>query len=323
MEKRKLLEYLRHIMELEVDIQTANDTIDRINASRPVAIRRRETLPASKSYSKSEKEKVSGNMSCFGAVLGAISGIVIAIAFSDGFSAFIYSVIFALLGMFSMPWLLMAIGDKTMQNRERTWANEMKLVHAQIEEQADREYQRNVEIVRLENLKIDQTMLPIQNAKEDTRVALDRMYNLDIIYPKYRNLVAVSMFYEYLASGRCDSLEGRDGAYNMYEGEVRAQLIINELGNVKKAVWAVNASIGAMSTELRQIRENQGELYRSLESSRQTTERMADSVATLSKDVASARESAAVTAYQAEATARAATAMQKIAEFDHYRKLRS
>ena len=57
------------------------------------------------------------------------------------------------------------------------------------------------------------------------------MYSLDVIFPKYRNIIAVSSFYEYLLSGRCDKLEG---AYNIFESELRMNLIINKIDDVIK-----------------------------------------------------------------------------------------
>ena len=60
------------------------------------------------------------------------------------------------------------------------------------------------------------------------------MYSLDVIFPKYRNIIAVSSFYEYLLSGRCDKLEGAEGAYNIFESELRMNLIINKIDDVIK-----------------------------------------------------------------------------------------
>ena len=58
------------------------------------------------------------------------------------------------------------------------------------------------------------------------------MYNLNVVFGKYRDIVALSTFYEYLVSGRCEKLEGSDGAYNLYESECRANLIISQLSKV-------------------------------------------------------------------------------------------
>ena len=40
------------------------------------------------------------------------------------------------------------------------------------------------------------------------RDTLNQLYSLNIIYPKYRNFVAISSFYEYFESGRCNTLKG-------------------------------------------------------------------------------------------------------------------
>lgn len=66
----------------------------------------------------------------------------------------------------------------------------------------------------------------------DTMKLLIEYYNLGYIYPKYQGLVPVSTIYEYLDSGRCSSLTGADGAYNLYESELRQNLIIEKLDDV-------------------------------------------------------------------------------------------
>ena len=72
--------------------------------------------------------------------------------------------------------------------------------------------------------------------------ALRALYNTGIIWEKYQNLVAVSTMYEYIASGRCDRLDGPYGAYNLYESELRQNIIIGQLSKIE--------------THLEQIKEN-------------------------------------------------------------------
>lgn len=58
---------------------------------------------------------------------------------------------------------------------------------------------------------------------------LDKMYSYDILEEKYRNIVAVASIYEYLKHERTRSLQrvGSDeGAYNIFESEVRLNKII-------------------------------------------------------------------------------------------------
>lgn len=94
------------------------------------------------------------------------------------------------------------------------------------------------------------------NAYSSLVSALDTLYEENVIFPKYRNFVAISAINEYLLSGRCDKLEGPDGAYNLYEMELRQNIIIGQLSNI----------IG----NLEQIRNNQYSLYQELQRSNQT-----------------------------------------------------
>lgn len=80
-----------------------------------------------------------------------------------------------------------------------------------------------------------------------TTEALDNLYSLDIIYPKYRNIIAVSSISEYFDSGRCDSFTGPNGAYNMYKDELKQNLIINNLESI--------------NDNLESIKNNQYSLY--------------------------------------------------------------
>ena len=80
--------------------------------------------------------------------------------------------------------------------------------------------------------------------------ALEVLYDENVIFPKYRNMVAIITINEYLMSGRCFELEGPNGAYNLYEMELRQNIIIGQLATV--------------IDNLEQIRNNQFSLYREL-----------------------------------------------------------
>lgn len=94
------------------------------------------------------------------------------------------------------------------------------------------------------------TIDEIFRVRNELEYALITFYHQNIIYPKYRNFVAVTTIYEYLASGRCDTLEGADGAYNLYEMELRQNIIIGQLSSVLDS--------------LEQIKNNQFTLYKEI-----------------------------------------------------------
>lgn len=87
---------------------------------------------------------------------------------------------------------------------------------------------------------------------------------MDVIFPKYRNIIAVSSFYEYLLSGRCDKLEGAEGAYNIFESELRMNLIINKIDDVIKHLEKIEQHqymlYSAIQENNKQVNQLSGEL---------------------------------------------------------------
>ena len=85
---------------------------------------------------------------------------------------------------------------------------------------------------------------------QNTQNALQEYYGVGLIYPKYHNINAMCSFYEYYMSGRCSQLTGHEGAYNIYENELRANLILTKLDDIL--------------ANLEQIKGNQYMLYSAL-----------------------------------------------------------
>jgi hypothetical protein len=114
----------------------------------------------------------------------------------------------------------------------------------------------------------------IRQAEEFLQKAIcckHQLYNLNIIFEKYRDITAISTFYEYLMAGRCSSLEGANGAYNLYESELRANIIIGQLDNVIES--------------LEKIKDNQHMIYSSIQNVNTSLRRLEDSMSTMSKSL--------------------------------------
>lgn len=97
----------------------------------------------------------------------------------------------------------------------------------------------------------------------NTKEVLQKLYDLDVIYSKYRNMVAVCAFYEYILSGRCTQLEGHEGAINIYESEIRLNRIICQLDDVLAS--------------LDEIKETQRELFNVISDANVRTQRLLES----------------------------------------------
>lgn len=80
---------------------------------------------------------------------------------------------------------------------------------------------------------------------------VDKLYDLDIIYEKYQELIPVSSFYEYIASGRCNSLTGPSGAYNLYENEARMNVIITKLDEINTKLDIIAQNQQVLADEMR------------------------------------------------------------------------
>ena len=98
-----------------------------------------------------------------------------------------------------------------------------------------------------------------------TEVALDEVYSMNIVFPKYRSLVAVSQMFEYFASGRCTELGGSAGAYNLYEQELRMNIVISKMDEI--------------ISELEEIKANQYMLYAAIQQTNQLLSKITDNTA--------------------------------------------
>jgi hypothetical protein len=95
--------------------------------------------------------------------------------------------------------------------------------------------------------------------------------------------VPICSFYEYFCSGRCNSLEGHEGAYNIYENELRQNLIIGKLDVV--------------IDRLDQIEGNQYMLYDAINSTNQRINNISREMKTLSGQIKSISASSRIIEY--------------------------
>lgn len=83
----------------------------------------------------------------------------------------------------------------------------------------------------------------------------DELYKYNVIYGKYRNYVALTTIYEYLDSGRCSSLEGAEGAYNLFESETRTNEIVFQLNTIVSSLEDIKSNQFMLYKELKKVNE--------------------------------------------------------------------
>ncbi len=131
-----------------------------------------------------------------------------------------------------------------------------KLYVLETQKQNDISEKNNEKVTIIRENKKNEIINQIEEARKyynTTMETLDRLYMVGIIYEKYRNMVAVGMFCEYFDSGRCSTLEGHEGAYNIFENEIRQNIIISKLD--------------VIITELEKIEQNQYMIYQAIQDS--------------------------------------------------------
>ena len=125
---------------------------------------------------------------------------------------------------------------------------------------------------------------------------LQKLYELNVITPKYRELVPCAMFLEYLSTGRTHSLEavqGDMGAYNLYEDELYKKIIINKLD---------------------QVLENQKLLYQELRKINTNVEQLCGSVERIESSVNQIRKNTQISAWCNMVTAVNTSVIRRIQE---------
>ena len=132
----------------------------------------------------------------------------------------------------------------------------------------------------------------------ETKDVLRRLYAINIIFPKYRNMVAMCTIYEYFASGRCSVLTGPNGAYNLYESELRQNIIIAKLDKI--------------ISQLEEIKQNQYILYEEMKETRAVLNNISRDVGRIMENTEAIKESSYITAQCAKITAQNTEAIKYI-----------
>jgi len=110
--------------------------------------------------------------------------------------------------------------------------------------------------------QLAQSAIPfISNLISETNDCVNKLYQFDIIHPKYRHSITIiASLFDYLDTGRTNFLVRKNsdpGAYNLYEEDVRNNRVID----------AIATGFSELSYQLSEIRKNQYSLYQAIQKS--------------------------------------------------------
>lgn len=175
------------------------------------------------------------------------------------------------------------------KQRDKRYENELAYYNAAIKED-----EAHVEAELAEKSSLSPIVNEMQDRLDETVQVLNQYYSKGIIFPKYRNLIAICSFYEYFMSGRCNTLTGHEGAYNIFENEVRLERICTKLDEVVE--------------RLEDIKSNQYVLYDAIQEGNRVTERLVEESVRQSRIAECTAENTALAAHYAEVAANNAEA---------------
>lgn len=202
-----------------------------------------------------------------------------------------------ILGIFGALYLFAAISTSRDEEKLQNQKDELyDFALTKYDEQlaAHKEAVRNAHVQHLKDMeefslqdknyteKADAIFDKHSSVLKSLECALQELYSQDVIFPKYREMVAITTINEYLISGRCYELEGPDGAYNLYEMELRQNVIIGQLSSIVSS--------------LEQIKSNQFSLYQELVKANQTISEILEEVEGVSENTRLAAYYSGVTA---------------------------
>lgn len=283
MDSRQLQAYLKQVVSLEVQCQTADKAYQTCrNKLNQLGLPK--VPPAKPVLNKTVKTEVNSKrrLSFIGRLLIILSiifvvvtivfpmclGILLAatttsVSFDAGlFRTFIIIAVIA----FASGVVCILIAKRTQKQEEAK-------AQSQIDQQ-QREYEaaclRYNAVIQKDRQRVESEKAMIPTLQKDIQMLddrrkksvqlLDKYYALDVIKPKYRNLLCVATFLEYLENERCYTLTGPDGCYNKFEEERQRGLIIAQLNNISRQLDQIRKTQERVADALDEIQNNTSRL---------------------------------------------------------------
>ena len=140
-------------------------------------------------------------------------------------------------------------------------------------------------------------------------IARERYYLPDVIFAKYRDMAAIATMYEYLKSGRCVSLEGPNGAYNLYETELRANAVISKLDVVIAKLDKIKNNQYVLYSTMKSIDSKLSRIDRKMDEACASLRNISTNTTTIKENTEVISYNTAKTAFYSEMTAAISAAM--------------
>ena len=231
--ENSMTNYLKDVSTLECQLYTQNRLLNQLKV-------KAESLGFHKTYEKPEISPWSPPIGrC---IFGAFQAIIwtalliglVSFIRADYDNIFIYSKKFIPVVILFVEFFCLFLDYKEHISSKKTYEKKMQKYNEAVN--AD---EQRVKKELLYKKELIAQWYQVKEKRDETNSVLLSIYDVGIIHEKYRNIVAVTSFYDYFDTGQCFSLTGPGGAYARYEEdlrfkriETRLDVIINKLDEI-------------------------------------------------------------------------------------------
>lgn len=285
--QKEMLPYLQKIISLEQAAYVEESLLNAVRNERENTDTRKYVVPEPKPPERATIDTeffmlitvfIGGPIAIGVGVLRLINTLDLGAGFGAAF------IVFAIFAFLVFLWVAV---DAKQDNDDRKEKYQQALAQYPIDVQNEEDaYQQALRLAEY----YDQLIAQQEKKLADTRRLLQGAYDKGLLYGKYRNFVAVCSICEYLESGRCSELGGPDGAYNLFEQEIRANMVITQLGSIL--------------SKLDRIQANQAMLYDAISTGNRLTSQLIERTNESIRLGEYNAQQNAITAYNTQQTAR-------------------
>ena len=247
MKKDEIVQYLGYIVDVEKNIYSLNSLIDELNERKD-----RLGIPQVSSWSETSlpmKPKLKKNEDW---ILPLFMGIVCFVIpwFVGWVWLCIVGCLFGIV-LFIMSFNSLSENFRTRKDNKKqidNYKNQIDRYYKYLSEHMEKKLkdEERLNKEQIEIASINKWIEKLNVQKRESQKHLDELYSHNIIYPKYRNIVAVCSFFDYFSAGLCYAFEapenGVGGAYYIFENEMLHKQIIMELQDVNENLNQIKTS---------------------------------------------------------------------------------
>ena len=125
-----------------------------------------------------------------------------------------------------------------------------------------------------EEKKIQKKQSEIFTELNDAKKNLADIYSNNVLPVKYRNFCAAATLLGYLKDGRCTTIKGHGGIYDTYENDVKANIIITRLTEIRDSVLRIEANQQILVQEMQSANRMLNSIQSSVNSIDNTTKQI-------------------------------------------------